>query len=96
MSIGHNLLRYMYIAHYQPPGRLQLLISNNIIVLVNCGNPANRINDSNICVEYEQPPIEGSYANFSCYTGHELHSAECMGNGEWVPDPQELEINCTS
>ena len=53
----------------------------------------HRINDSNIFVEYEEPTIERSHANFSCYPGYELighHLAECMGDGKWVPDPQDL------
>ena len=43
--------------------------------------------------------MEGSHTNFSCRPGYELiglHSAVYMGNGEWVPDPQEFEINCSS
>jgi hypothetical protein len=32
-----------------------------------------------------------------CHSGYGpigLYSTECMGHGEWVPDPQEFETNC--
>ena len=70
------------------------------LFVANCGNPTHGINDPNIIVvNYEEPIKEGSQANFSCHPEYEpigLHSAKCMGNGEWVPDPNEFELNCSS
>ena len=68
------------------------------IILANCGNPTDWVNNSYILVEYKEPTVEGTKVNFSCHPEYEpkgLLSAECMSNGEWVPDPKELEINCS-
>ena len=44
---------------------------------------------------YEDPALEGENITFSCRDGRALigsNSATCMGNGEWEPDPRE--VNC--
>jgi hypothetical protein len=68
--------------------------------LANCGNPTDKISAPNVIVIYnEESTNEGSRANISCHFEYELiglYSTECMSNGEWVPDPQEFEINCSS
>ena len=67
--------------------------------LAKCGDPTHWINNPNILVEYKEPIVEGIKVNFSCHPEYEpegLHSAECMGNGDWVPDPKEFEFNCSS
>jgi hypothetical protein len=66
--------------------------------LVNCGNPTDKISAPNVIViNYEKSTKEGSQANISCHSGYEpIGATECKGDGEWVPDPQEFEINCSS
>ena len=71
--------------------------------LVNCGNPLintangqNNIkrNDSVSVLGHNHSAMEGASVNFTCPPSHVLkgpHSATCMGNGEWEPDPSEVE-----
>ena len=43
---------------------------------------------------YSHPAMEGANVNFTCSPQHVLigpHSATCMENGEWEPDPREVE-----
>ena len=45
---------------------------------------------------YEDPALEGESIAFTCLFGLELSgssSSTCMGDGEWEPDPRE--VNCT-
>ena len=45
---------------------------------------------------YEDPALEGEVITFTCLSGSILtgpNSSTCMGNGEWEPDPRE--VNCT-
>ena len=45
---------------------------------------------------YEDPAVEGESVTFTCFSGSVLNgprSSMCMGNGEWEPDPGE--VNCT-
>ena len=46
-------------------------------------------------VNYSYPAINGTTAVFSCSrSGYELtgpQSATCTGNGEWVPDPRQVQ-----
>ena len=47
-------------------------------------------------MKYGHPGVEGSIATFSCPPGLVLigpNTSTCMKNGEWEPDPRELE--CT-
>ena len=45
---------------------------------------------------YEEPAQQGESITFACTSGLELsgpNSSTCMRNGEWEPDPGE--VNCT-
>ena len=43
---------------------------------------------------YQDPALEGVNITFSCHGGLiGPNSATCTGNGEWEPDPRE--VNCT-
>lgn len=47
---------------------------------------------------YDDPALEGDSIMFTCASGLKLggpnsNSSTCMGNGEWDPDPGE--VNCT-
>ena len=69
--------------------------------LVNCGNPLSPANGQNIkrndsisVSGHSHPAMEGTSVNFTCPPSHVLnepHSATCMGNGEWEPDPRKVE-----
>ena len=46
---------------------------------------------------YEDPAFEGNRVIFTCLSGLMLNgsnSSTCMGNGEWEPDPRE--VDCIS
>ena len=50
-----------------------------------------------LALDYVDPALEGQNITFVCPTGQILNgsnSSMCMGNGEWEPDPREVE--CTS
>ena len=57
-------------------------------------------NDSVILTDYvDDPALEGTIVTFSCppgmqFTGNNITTATCMGNGEWEPDPRELKLKC--
>jgi hypothetical protein len=43
---------------------------------------------------FMDPAIEGSNVTISCSSGHVLNGANmaiCMRNGNWEPDPREVE-----
>ena len=42
---------------------------------------------------YSDPAVKGSNISFGCSSGLEFTTATCMRNGEWEPDPRELECN---
>jgi hypothetical protein len=51
---------------------------------------------SALAVGYVDPALEGQTIMFICPRGQILNgsnTATCMGNGEWEPDPREIE--CT-
>ena len=52
-------------------------------------------NKSLVIANYSYPAIEGTIAVFSCSSsGYMLtgpSTVTCMGNGEWVPDPREVQ-----
>ena len=66
-----------------------------VTITANCGYPLlSADNESKPNVTYNGLPIQGATVNFTCRTGLALsgsNTATCMGNGEWEPDPQELE-----
>ena len=47
-------------------------------------------------MDYEDPAVEGESITFTCFPSLVLNgpnSSTCMENGEWEPDPRE--VNCT-
>lgn len=52
-------------------------------------------NEQLVITDYSSPAIEGTVALFSCSRlGYELtgpRSATCTRNGEWVPDPRQVQ-----
>ena len=61
-----------------------------------CYNPGVVIIADLIIDGFEDPALEGENITFTCNNGLILvgpNSSTCMGNGEWEPDPRE--VNCT-
>ena len=64
--------------------------------VANCGNPADLLIDSTVVniMGYVDPALEGSNITISCSSGNVLNGANtatCMRNGNWKPDPREVE-----
>ena len=63
--------------------------------IVNCGSPLHLISDlTDMITDNNYPAVEGTTARFSCSSGYVLtgsSTAICMGNGEWVPDPRQVQ-----
>ena len=60
-----------------------------------CSNPLTLVNASVIVEGYEDQSLEGENIMFSCPSGLVMigpNTATCIGNGEWEPDPRE--VNC--
>ena len=56
-------------------------------------------NGSTIIINYMDSVIEGTTVTFGCLPDHVLigpNSTTCMGNGEWEPEPREVECKGTS
>ena len=65
---------------------------------MNCRNPTELVDDSTTIIGYSlgEPAIRGANLTFTCTSGLVLsgpNTSTCMGNGEWEPDPREIE--CT-
>ena len=60
----------------------------------NCGNSTVQTDDLIMVIDYNDTTVRGSTITLSCPPGHVLigsNSSTCMGNGEWEPDPREVE-----
>ena len=71
-------------------------VSSKFCHVGKCSDPLTLANDAVIVEGHEDPALEGESIIFSCRDGLTLigpNSATCMGNGEWEPDPSEVE--CT-
>ena len=61
-----------------------------------CDDPLMLIHNDIIIVGYEDPALEGENITFTCPTGAILtgpNSSTCVENGEWEPDPREVECS---
>jgi hypothetical protein len=70
------------------------------IILANCGNPADQIDNTIVDIlGYLDPAIEGSNVTISCSSEHIVWSrtvvAICGENREWEPDLKEISLNCS-
>ena len=64
-----------------------------ILLTANCGDALDQ--SSVVSSDYTNQSLEGSTVNFTCPPGFILigpNMSTCMGNGEWEPDPRE--VNC--
>ena len=67
-----------------------------LLYIANCGNLAAKVkNQSALTIEYNYPALdEGASVIFACSRGLMLsgpNSSTCMGNGEWEPNPRDVE-----
>jgi hypothetical protein len=67
-----------------------------------CGHPfQDKIsvdNDAIVIEGYMDPALEGTVVSFDCSPQNVLigpNTTMCMGNGEWEPDPREVECKGT-
>ena len=83
-----ELLQYWY-GH--APGSIQYITVQCISLL----QLLSEENKTLVNANYKYPAIEGTIAVFSCSSsGYMLtgpSTVACMGNGEWVPDPREVQ-----
>ena len=71
-------------------------MSHIIYYVGKCDDPLMLIHNDVIVVGYEDPSLEGESITFTCPTGAILtgpNSATCMENGEWEPDPREVDCS---
>ena len=66
------------------------------IFIANCGNPAAKVKNSPLTLDYGYPAVnvEGVFVTFTCSPGRILigpNMSTCMSNGEWEPDPRDVE-----
>ena len=49
-------------------------------------------------LDYNEPAIVGTTVSINCLHPGEVlvgpNTATCMDNGQWVPDPNQLQMNC--
>ena len=73
-----------------------LCIPHTVTTAVHCGHPLHDRNDSGTIkvMDYMAPALEGATVTFGCASQYILtgpNSTICMENGEWEPDPSEVE-----
>ena len=60
-----------------------------------CGHPFQDIDNDSVIIEgYTDPSFEGAVLFFDCPPHYVLfghNTTTCMGNGEWEPDPRDVE-----
>jgi hypothetical protein len=61
-----------------------------------CANVLYQAHDNIRVIGYSDPALEGSSVTLECISPHLVHMGPnittCMENGEWEPDPRE--VNC--
>ena len=62
---------------------------------MHCGHPFQDVDNDSVIIEgYIEPSFEGAILSFDCPPQHVLigpNTTTCMGNGEWEPDPRDVE-----
>jgi hypothetical protein len=68
-------------------------------LIVICNHPFQDVDNNSVIIEgYMDPALEGVVLSFDCPSQQVLigpNTTTCMGNGEWEPDPRELECKGT-
>ena len=72
------------------------LILLKLLCTASCGYPvSDSIDQALRVIGYKAPMLEGSSIKLDCFPGYAFigpsNSSTCMGNGEWQPDPREVE-----
>ena len=73
---------------------ISIAVSHEFLLLDKCSDPMELTNA--VAVDYEDPALDGQNITFTCASSQILsgpNTSTCMGNGEWEPDPREIE--CT-
>jgi hypothetical protein len=74
---------------------MSTLIFLSPYVTVICGHPFQGIDSNSVIIEgYMDPALEGTVVSFDCPPQQVLigpNTTTCMRNGEWEPDPREVE-----
>jgi hypothetical protein len=64
-------------------------------MIVICSHPFQDVDSNSVIIEdYMDPALEGTVLSFGCPHQYVLigpNTTMCMGNGEWEPDPREVE-----
>ena len=61
---------------------------------MNCQDPGDQVDDSITVTGYREPGMRGANVTYNCPSGMTLtgpRRSTCTGNGEWEPDPREVE-----
>ena len=59
-----------------------------------CGNLAIPADEGIKIIEYSDPAVNGSNVTYGCLLDFVLYTSICM-NGEWAPNPEDFELNCS-
>ena len=98
-SVSSSFGLKLFLLNYS---KLNLYIVRQSTIMTRVNSIAGRCSDpmeltNAIAVGYEDPALERQNITFTCRPGQVLNGSNtstCMGNGEWEPDPREVE--CTN
>ena len=49
-------------------------------------------------LDYSEPAVQGTIVSLNCSRPEEVlvgsNTITCMDDGQWVPDPNQLQVNC--
>ena len=60
-----------------------------------CRNLSNLADQGIKIIGDGDPAVDGSNITFGCLLEFVPFTSTCMKNGEWVPDPEDIELNCS-
>ena len=66
---------------------------------MNCPNPSRLVDESINVIGFREPGTIGANVTLICTSGLTLigsNASTCMGNGEWEPDPEDVECVATN
>ena len=66
------------------------------VTLAKCRHPTEQVDDAVRVIGFTEPAVRGTNVTLTCPPGLVLTGPDnltCMGNGEWEPDPKDVECN---